>query len=121
MTDYTKPFQLLFSMLLFASLLAGCSGQIGNLFTVYKIDIQQGNAFDEEQIEKVQIGMTKEQVRYLLGSPAVADLFHPDRWDYVYHFIPGYGESEKRQMTLHFENDQLAEIVHSEVESAQDS
>ena len=88
--------------------LHGCSGK---LFTVYKINVQQGNAVEVENVEMLKIGMTKEQVKFLLGTPLVADIFHPDRWDYVYYFIPGYGERERRHLTLHFKGDNVAEII----------
>lgn len=94
--------------------LHGCSGK---LFTVYKIDVQQGNAVELEQVDKLKIGMNKEQVKFLLGSPLVADIFHPDRWDYVYYFIPGYGERERRHLTLYFKGDNVAEIIKNQIEA----
>lgn len=94
--------------------LCGCSG---NLFTVYKIDVQQGNAVEPEKVEQLEIGMTKEQVKFLLGTPLVVDIFHPDRWDYIYYYIPGYGERERRHLTLHFNGDNIAEIVKNQIEA----
>ena len=71
-------------ILLLALLMAGCGSR---LFTVFKIDIQQGNIVDPEKVEQLQVGMTKEQVEFLMGTPLIADPFHPDRWDYVYFLI----------------------------------
>lgn len=106
-----------FSKIIILSLtfcLCGCSG---NLFTVYKINVQQGNAVEPEKVELLEPGMTKEQVKFLLGTPLVADIFHPDRWDYVYYYIPGYGERERRHLTLHFNGNNIAEIVKNQIEA----
>ena len=54
--------------------------------------------------------MTREQVRYIMGSPMVADVFHENRWDYLYLYQPGYGETEEKRVTVFFEDDRLARI-----------
>ncbi len=92
---------------LLLTLLIGCQSK---LLTVHKIDVQQGNALDIEMVNKIEIGMTQDQVQFVLGSPLITDSFHPDRWDYIYHFIPGYGEQEKRQLTLIFDRGEVIEI-----------
>ncbi len=97
--------------LICATLFLALSACGSRLFTVYKIDVQQGNALDAEQVEKVQIGMTKEQVQYVLGSPIITDSFHPDRWDYIYLFIPGYGEKERRHLSITFDRDEVIDIA----------
>jgi len=56
---------------------------------VYRIDIQQGNLLDDEDISQVDLGMTRSQVQFLLGTPMIADSFHRDRWDYAYYFRRG--------------------------------
>ena len=103
-------------LVLFVTVLtaAGCSGKIGNLFTVHKIDVQQGNALEQDKVSELREGMTKEQVRYLLGTPLVQDVFHPDRWDYVYDFIPGYGDRERRHLAVFFNGDNVSRIVHTD-------
>ncbi len=104
----------LVSILVLTSMLA-CQSK---LLTVHKIDVQQGNALDADMVDKVEIGMTQEQVQYVLGSPLITDSFHPDRWDYIYLFIPGYGEKERRQLTLIFDRGEVIEIdKHNIVES----
>ena len=109
-----KYLKILVSVLVLTSLLAYQS----KLLTVHKIDVQQGNALDAEMVGKVEIGMTQEQVQYILGSPLITDSFHPDRWDYIYLFIPGYGEKERRQLTLIFDRGEVIEIDrHNIVES----
>lgn len=60
---------------------------------VYRIDIPQGNYLEKKDIDKLQVGMTKEQVKYILGSPVVVDSFNKDTWHYVYQFKSGRSES----------------------------
>ena len=67
-----------------ASLLGGCS-----VLGVYKVDIPQGTPLTQAQASKIQVGMTYQQVRFLLGSPTVTDPMNPTRWDYIYTYIPG--------------------------------
>jgi len=98
--------KLLFGILLLSLLLA-CGSR---LLTVHKIDVQQGNALDAEMVDKIEIGMTQEQVQYVLGNPVITDSFHPDRWDYIYLFTPGYGEKERRQLTLIFDRGEVITI-----------
>jgi outer membrane protein assembly factor BamE len=90
----------------------GCSGR---LFTVHKIDVQQGNAVDPEKVEQLHVGMNKDQVRFLMGTPLINDSFHPDRWDYVYHLIPDYGDTERRHVAVIFEGDKVANIEKSDI------
>lgn len=71
-----------FLIIAFSLYLAGCTGP--GIFSAYYVDIHQGNLFTQEQIEEIQPGMTQRQVRFILGSPMVADTFNPDRWDYLY-------------------------------------
>ncbi|MGE8558053.1 MULTISPECIES: outer membrane protein assembly factor BamE [unclassified Acinetobacter] len=66
------------------SLLAGCS-----TLGVYKVDIPQGTPLTQAQASKIQVGMSHQQVRFLLGSPTVTDPMNPLRWDYIYNYIPG--------------------------------
>ncbi len=81
----------MFLTALVASLFTGCS-----IFGVYKVDIPQGTPLTQAQAEQVQVGMTHQQVRFLLGSPNITDPLNPQRWDYVYHYIPGtYAKKEK--------------------------
>jgi outer membrane protein assembly factor BamE len=72
------------------------------------MDIPQGNRIDPALIERLEIGMTRNQVKFLLGSPAVLDPHRPDQWHYVYFFKSGKDQkSEARRMTLHFKDDSL--------------
>ena len=74
---------------------------------IYKQNVQQGNALEQEDLDEVQLGMSKKQVAYLLGTPAVADPFHRDRWDYISMLSRRGGEPVRRLVTLRFENDAL--------------
>ncbi len=106
------------SALVLATLLAGC--QLPHL-GVYKIDLQQGNVVDQTQLKELHLGMTPSQVRFVLGSPLLADPFHPDRWDYIYTYRPGtYARDLKippvrhRNLSLRFVQGHLAEIKGAE-------
>jgi outer membrane protein assembly factor BamE len=74
---------------------------------IYKQNVQQGNAHDQDDLDEVEIGMSKKQVAYLLGTPAVQDPFHRDRWDYISMLSRRGGEPVSRLITLTFEDDLL--------------
>lgn len=73
----------------------------------YRATIQQGNWITSEQVAKLQVGMTRDQVRFILGTPALQDVFHGDRWDYPFYNQPGYGKDELRKFTVWFDQDHL--------------
>jgi outer membrane protein assembly factor BamE len=78
---------------------------------VYRIDIQQGNLLDDTDIAQVDVGMTRSQVQFLLGTPMVADSFHRDRWDYAYYFTQGRSPDRvERWFVIYFENDRVSRI-----------
>jgi outer membrane protein assembly factor BamE len=98
--------QFLISALLL-SLLAGCSSlHIGP----HHIDVQQGNALDQENVARLKTGLNRSQVRFLLGTPLVVDPFRTDRWDYVYLYYKAGRLTEQKHITLIFEGDTLARI-----------
>jgi outer membrane protein assembly factor BamE len=88
-------------------LLAGCSSVPSLL---YKIEIQQGNLITQELVDKLKPGMTRAQVRFVLGSPMISDAFHHNRWDYVYRLEQKGDLVEQRQLTVFFEDDKLIRI-----------
>jgi outer membrane protein assembly factor BamE len=89
--------------------LASCSAiPILQFPGVYKIPIAQGNIITQEMIDKLEPGMTRRQVIFVMGSPIVRDPFHQDRWDYVFNFQPGGGVRGQERVTLYFENELLA-------------
>ncbi|RKG52203.1 outer membrane protein assembly factor BamE [Acinetobacter cumulans] len=76
--------QKLMLTLFVTSLLVGCS-----TLGVYKVDIPQGTPLTKAQASKIQVGMTFQQVRFVLGSPTITDPMNPLRWDYIYNYTPG--------------------------------
>jgi outer membrane protein assembly factor BamE (lipoprotein component of BamABCDE complex) len=78
---------------------------------IYKMNIQQGNALEQEDLDQLELGMNKNQVSFLLGTPAVQDPFHQDRWDYVSSFSRRGGDPVRRLVTLEFENDTLQSMT----------
>lgn len=95
-------------IILMASLLASCSSVPS--IAPYKIDIQQGNVVTQEMVSKLKPGMSKAQVRFILGTPLVTDAFHPDRWDYIYVLKKGGKLLEQRKLTVLFEGDALKRL-----------
>lgn len=92
---------------LILSLLAGCAiPRIGP----YHIDVQQGNALDQENVARLKPGLNRSQVRFLLGTPLVVDPFRTDRWDYVYLYYKAGKLTEQKHITLIFDGDTLARI-----------
>lgn len=77
---------------------------------VYKMTVQQGNIISEEMIDRLEIGMTKRQVSFLLGTPLLTDFFHANRWDYTYTIKRGHQPMEERTLTLYFKDDVLTRI-----------
>ena len=77
---------------------------------IYKQNIQQGNALEQEDLDELYIGMNQRQVLFVLGTPSVKDPFNPDRWDYVQTFSRRGSDPVMRTVTLHFENGMLSEI-----------
>jgi len=102
---------LLAALIVSSGLLAGCSfDSVVGLVDPYRIDVRQGNYVDQEMVAQLRRGMSRDQVRYVLGSPLVVDMFRTDRWDYVYRFRPGSGEAQQRVISLFFAGDVLERI-----------
>lgn len=83
---------------------------------VYKQNVQQGNAIVQEDLDKLRLGMSMNQVSFLLGTPAIQDPFHHDRWDYLSAFSRRGGETVSRKVTLYFENGVLTEMIGVEAD-----
>ncbi|WP_417775469.1 outer membrane protein assembly factor BamE [Stutzerimonas xanthomarina] len=87
--------------------LAGCSFP-----GVYKVDIQQGNVVTQDMIDQLRPGMTRSQVRFIMGNPLITDTFHADRWDYLYSIQPGGSQRQQERVSLVFNaDDQLAGLA----------
>ena len=94
--------------------LAGCAVQSTDSFlgsiTPYKIEVVQGNVITSEQVAALKPGMTRAQVRDVLGTPLMADIFHADRWDYVFTIRRQGTEAQSRRVIVRFTGDQLLSI-----------
>jgi len=78
---------------------------------VYRINIQQGNFLDQAAVDQVKPGMTRPQVRYLLGTPMVADPFNKERWDYIYYLKKGRTRHvDSRRVTVYFDGEKVARL-----------
>ncbi len=77
---------------------------------IYKIDIQQGNIIEQTMIDQLKPGMSKKQVLYVLGSPMTDNVFHKNRWDYIYINQPSGKEKVQHEFSLFFEKDQVVSI-----------
>src|SRR5579862_4521454 len=83
---------------------------------IYRINIQQGNYLEGKTVSQLQVGMTRSQVRYLLGTPMVPDIFDKDRWDYLYYFKTGHLERpERRHLIVLFKEDKVASFQRDNV------
>lgn len=102
----------------FCTFLAACSYKPA-FINEYKIDIQQGNVLTQEMVAQLKPGQTRDQVRFILGSPMITDIFHQQRWDYVYRFHNGQsGKVESRQFIVFFDTDGRLERVAGDVAGA---
>lgn len=96
-------------ILLLALLGASCTSTLPS-FKPYHLDIQQGNVVTAKMMMQLKPGMTKSQVRYVLGTPLLQDAFHQNRWDYIYQMAKGGNVIERRRIVLDFENDGLKAV-----------
>src|SRR5476649_805416 len=86
---------------------------------VYRINIQQGNFLNQSAVDTVKEGMTRSQVRYLLGTPMVADSFNKERWDYIYYLKKGRNSHiDSRRVTVYFDGDKVAKLDKPTAEQA---
>jgi len=103
----------------FCVFFAACSSA-PRLVNAYKIDVQQGNVLSQEMVAQLKPGQTREQVRFLLGTPMLADIFHQQRWDYVYRYHNGAtGQVESRQFSVYFDAENRLERVGGDVAVAE--
>ncbi len=82
---------------------------------VYQAALSQGNLLVQEDIDQVEVGMTRNQVRFLLGTPMIDDPFHDNRWDYVYFLRIGKDKATfKRWVSIYYDNDNVTEILEDQ-------
>ena len=94
-------------------LAAGCAQRDPNrsgLFEPFRTDLPQGNYLTREVLDQVKPGMTRDQVRFALGTPLLRHIFHPDRWDYVFRYQFPNGRAELRRATIMFSGDRVTTI-----------
>lgn len=90
-----------------AASLCGCG-------LIYKLPTRQGNVIDQDELNKVEVGMTRDQVKFVLGTPMAASSLQPDRWDYLGYYKSPRGKTFSRKVTLYFEGDRLARMEGAE-------
>ncbi len=95
--------------------LGGC-GAVG-FPGVYKINIEQGNIITQDMVDELKPGMSRRQVRFILGTPLVEDSFNQDRWDYSYITRNGQDVLAEQQLTVFFEGDSLNRFTGSLIPS----
>lgn len=96
------------ALVLAAIVLSACSNL--EFPWVYRIDIDQGNIITQEMVDQLKPGLTRDQVKFVMGSPLVIDPFHPDRWDYVYTLRKGDGSRKREQLSVFFKDDVLTSL-----------
>ena len=90
------------------------------IFSPYRPDIQQGNFVSQEMLDQLKVGQTRDQVRFLLGSPLLMDAFHADRWDYPFYLARGNGELTTSRVTVFFKNDVVERFEGGNLPSERD-
>ncbi len=96
------------------------------IFSPYRVDIQQGNFVSREMVAQVREnmkskeGMTPEQVRFVMGTPLVMDVFHQDRWDYVFRLEKNNGDIILSDVTVYFENNRLKRLEGGDLPNEKD-
>lgn len=94
------------SLTLIGCFLSGCS-----FLQTHRIDIEQGNVFTQADINKLHPGMSQDQVKEIMGSPMLINIFSPNRIDYVYTFQSGHKEMQEKRVTCLFENGRLRQVL----------
>jgi outer membrane protein assembly factor BamE len=118
-------FLLIFCVLAAATLLSGCEAlqrtdSLFGWFTPYRIDIVQGNAITKEQAALLKPGLSRLQVRDVLGTPLVSDPFHANRWDYIFTLRRPGAELQRRSVVVEFEDDVVKKVDAPDLPSERD-
>lgn len=95
------------AMILGLTALGGC----GHFPGAYTLPIEQGNAITDEQVSQLKVGMSTEQVRFLLGTPMLENVFRTHRWDYVYYSTEKHKKKIKRHLVVYFEHGQVTNFA----------
>src|SRR5512144_2223067 len=100
-----------------ASSMSVVTGWAPTFLGPYRPDVHQGNIITQEMVDQLRQGMTREQVRFMLGTPLLTDEFHKDRWDYPYYLNPRTGPVQSRRLTVFFKDNRLERFVSDEMPS----
>jgi len=98
--------------------LAGCAGtgeRLSSIVTPYKVDVVQGNFISREQVQALQPGMGRQQVREVLGTPLMVSLFHSDRWEYVFTLQRPGVQAQTRRLTVYFKDNVMDHVEGDEM------
>ena len=90
------------TLIMTSLLLANCS-----IPRIFQVVVSQGNLVDQKMLDKLEIGMTESQVKFVMGTPLISDTFYPERWDYFTSVTQGESSYTNQKITLFFENNQL--------------
>ena len=102
--------------------MAGCASNDNSrsgIFEPYRFDIPQGNYITADAIGQVKVGMTREQVRAVLGTPLIVDTFRTNRWDYVFHYLHANGKSESRRAAVLFDKDKVLKVDSTDLPASE--
>jgi outer membrane protein assembly factor BamE len=114
-----RPLAVLVAAAMVTLALPGCQsagGWVPSFLQPYRPDVQQGNVVTREMADQLREGMSREQVRFLLGTPLLVSVFHQDRWDYVYRLQRGRGnEVQMRRLTVFFKDNRMVAFKADEL------
>lgn len=102
------PSRLAIALLFSLTLVSGCS--YFQFPGIHRVEVQQGNIITQEMVNQLRPDMTKSQVRFIMGTPLVADSFHQNRWDYYYSVKKSDGDLKREQVTVYFSDGKLTNI-----------
>jgi outer membrane protein assembly factor BamE len=100
-----------------ATSMSAVTGWAPTFLGPYRPDVHQGNIITQEMVDQLRQGMTREQVRFMLGTPLLVSEFHKDRWDYVYYLNPLKGQVQNRRLTILFKDNKVERFVSDEMPS----
>lgn len=106
------------AIVLFGAGMAGCAGtgsRLAGMVTPYKVDVVQGNFISREQVQMLQPGMGRQQVREILGTPLMVSVFHSDRWEYVFTLKRPDVEVQTRKLTVFFKDNVMERVEGDEM------
>lgn len=93
--------------------LSACASSFSYFPFIYRPDVQQGNVFSKELVDRIKLGMTVDQVRYFMGNPVLVNSFSKGRFEYVYTFKPRRGAMQRKEVTIYFVNGRVSRVSQS--------